>query len=159
MAQQQYTINLTTIKETRNAYLRTINIHRKDKRPIEIEEIEHIANEYVPDDCKSIIRALNIKSWSTLKSLSEDHINIQSYNDYYKGKVTDPTKFEKFIQLSITVTGNQTCPPGAPFYAPGSLFHAPGLLSCDPGAFCALGSTFCTPTKIISTSYHQPIYF
>ena len=103
MAQQRYTINLTAIKETRNAYLRTINIHRRDKRPIEIEEIQHIANEYVPDNCKSIIRALNIKSWSTLKSLSEDNMNIQSYNDYFKGKVSDPTKFDKFIQLSITV--------------------------------------------------------
>ena len=103
MAQQRYTINLTAIKETRNAYLRTINIHRRDKRPIEIEEIQNISNEYVPEDCKSIIRALNIKSWSTLKSLSEDNINIQSYNDYFKGKVSDPTKFDKFIQLSITV--------------------------------------------------------
>jgi len=103
MAQQQYTINLTAIKETRNAYLRTINIHRRDKRPIEIEEIQNISNEYVPEDCKSIIRALNIKSWSTLKSLSEDNINIQSYNDYFKGKVSDPSKFDKFIQLSITV--------------------------------------------------------
>ena len=103
MAQQSYTINLTAIKETRNAYLRTINIHRRDKRPIEIEEIQNISNEYVPEDCKSIIRALNIKSWSTLKSLSEDNINIQSYNDYFKGKVSDPSKFDKFIQLSITV--------------------------------------------------------
>ena len=99
----QYTINLTNIKETKNAYLRTINIHRRDKRPIEIEEIENIANEYVPNGSKSIIRALNIKSWSTLKGLSEDNINIQSYENYFKGKVTDPTKFEKFFQLSITV--------------------------------------------------------
>ena len=99
----QYTINLTNIKETKNAYLRTINIHRRDKQPIEIEEIENIANEYVPNGSKSIIRALNIKSWSTLKGLSEDHINIQSYENYFKGKVTDPTKFEKFFQLSITV--------------------------------------------------------
>ena len=103
MAQQQYTINLTNIKQTNNAYLRTINIHRRDKQPIEIVEIENIANEYVPDDCKSIIRALNIKSWSTLKGLSEDNINIQSYENYFKGKVSDPTKFEKFFQLSITV--------------------------------------------------------
>ena len=103
MAQQRYTINLTAIKGTRNAYLRTINIHRRDKRPIEIEEIQNISNEYVPENCKSIIRALNIKSWSTLKSLSEDNINIQSYNDYFKGKVSDPSKFDKFIQLSITV--------------------------------------------------------
>ena len=103
MAQQQYTINLTNIKETNKAYLRTINIHRRDKQPIEIDEIENIANEYVPDDCKSIIRALNIKSWSTLKGLSEDNINIQSYENYFKGKVSDPTKFEKFFQLSITV--------------------------------------------------------
>lgn len=104
MAQeQQYTINLTDIKETNKAYLRTINIHRTDKRPIEIEEIEHISNEYVPDGCKSIVRALNVKSWSTLKGLSEDNINIQSYENYFKGKVSDPTKFEKFYQLSITV--------------------------------------------------------
>ena len=100
---QQYTINLTNIKETNKAYLRTINIHRRDKRPIEIEEIEHIANEYVPNGSKSTIRALNIKNWCTLKGLSEDNINIQSYENYFKGKVTDPTKFEKFFQLSITV--------------------------------------------------------
>ena len=99
----QYTINLTNIKETNKAYLRTINIHRRDKKPIEIEEIQHISNEYVPENCKSIVRALNIKSWSTLKSLSEDNINIQSYEDYFKGKVSDPTKFEKFFQLSLTV--------------------------------------------------------
>jgi hypothetical protein len=99
----QYTINLTNIKETNKAYLRTINIHRRDKKPIEIEEIQHISNEYVPENCKSIVRALNIKSWSTLKSLSEDNINIQSYEDYYQGKVSDPTKFEKFFQLSLTV--------------------------------------------------------
>jgi hypothetical protein len=40
-------------------------------------------------------------------------------------------------------------PPGHLFLPWGSPFHAPGLLSCDPGAsFCALGSTFCTPTKL-----------
>jgi hypothetical protein len=100
---QQYKVNLTDIKETKSAFLRTINIHRRDKTPIEIEEIQHIANEYVPNGCKSIIRALNIKSWSTLKGLSEDNLNIQSYADYYQGKVSDPTKFEKFFQLSITV--------------------------------------------------------
>ena len=103
MMNQQYTINLTNIKETNKAYLRTINIHRRDKKPIEIEEIQNISNNYVPDGCKSIVRALNIKSWSTLKSLSEDNINIQSYADYYQGKVSDPTKFEKFFQLSLTV--------------------------------------------------------
>ena len=100
---QQYTINLTNIKETNKAYLRTINIHRRDKRPIEIEEIENIANEYVPNGSKSTIRGLNIKNWCTLKGLSEDNINIQSYENYFKGKVSDPTKFEKFFQLSITV--------------------------------------------------------
>ena len=103
MMNQQYTINLTNIKETNKAYLRTINIHRRDKKPIEIEEIQNISNNYVPENCKSIVRALNIKSWSTLKSLSEDNINIQSYEDYFKGKVSDPTKFEKFLQLSICV--------------------------------------------------------
>ena len=103
MMNQQYTINLTNIKETNKAYLRTINIHRRDKKPIESEEIQNISNNYVPDGCKSIVRALNIKSWSTLKSLSEDNINIQSYADYYQGKVSDPTKFEKFFQLSLTV--------------------------------------------------------
>ena len=103
MMNQQYTINLTNIKETNKAYLRTINIHRRDKKPIEIEEIQNISNNYVPDGCKSIVRALNIQSWCTLKSLSEDNINIQSYADYYQGKVSDPTKFEKFLQLSICV--------------------------------------------------------
>ena len=65
-----------------------------------------------------------------------------------------------YLILLGIFTGNQTCPPGAPFYAPGSPFHAPRLLYCDHGAsFCALGSTFCTPTNIIYLIYQKPIFF
>ena len=65
-----------------------------------------------------------------------------------------------------TLTGNQTCHPGAPFCTPGVTFLCPGVtfscpgsLSCDQGAsFCALGSTFCAPHLLhLSTTGHARI--
>ena len=98
----RYVMNLTDIKETKSSYIRTINLHRRDKKPIEIDEIRRINNKYIPENSKSIIRGLNSLQWWTLKSLNED-LNVQNYEDYFQGRVSDSTKFEKFYQLSITV--------------------------------------------------------
>jgi len=101
--QNKYNMNLTEIKETTNAFQRTINLHRKDKKPIEINEIKKMYEKFIPAGTKCIIRGLNNVQWYTLKNLAEDNLNLQSYEDYWINKVKDSTKFEKFFQLSITV--------------------------------------------------------
>jgi hypothetical protein len=103
MANNRYDMSLTKIKEFQNSQERTINLHRKDNRPIEIAEITNICEKFIPNDAKYMVRALNAKSWVTLKGFSEPDINLMEYQDYYKNKVADPSKFDKFFQLSVTV--------------------------------------------------------
>ena len=101
--QNKYIMNLTEIKESTRAFQRTINLHRRDKKPIEIDEIKKIYDKYIPAGSKCIIRALNNVQWYTLKSLNEDDLNLKEYTEYWNNKVKDATKFEKFFQLSICV--------------------------------------------------------
>jgi hypothetical protein len=102
MANTKYDMSLTTIKEFQNSQERTINLHRKDNKPIEIAEITNICTKFIPDDAKYMIRALSPKSWMTLKGFNTE-LNLIEYQDYYKNKVADPSKFDKFFQLVITV--------------------------------------------------------
>ncbi len=52
-----------------------------------------------------------------------------------------PTKWRRSLGIKPATPRQIFVPPESPFYAP-------GLLSCDQASFCALGSTFCTPTKL-----------
>jgi len=99
----KYDIKLTEIKETAYSFTRTLNLHRKDNKPLEIKEIKKIFEKYIPNGSKSIIRGMNSMQWYTLKSLSDNDLNAKDYQDYFQGKVQDPTKFDKFLMLSITV--------------------------------------------------------
>ena len=99
----KYDIKLTEIKETNKSFTRTLNLHRKDKKPLEIKEIKKIFDKYIPKDSKSIIRGLNSMQWFTIKKLSDNDLNAKDYEDYFINKVQDPTKFDKFFQLSISV--------------------------------------------------------
>ena len=53
-------------------------------------------------DAKIMIRGLNADKWNTLKGYSTD-LNIEDFEDYYKNKVSDTSKFEYFTQLEISV--------------------------------------------------------
>lgn len=99
----KYDIKLTEIKETTKSFTRTLNLHRKDNKPLEIKEIKKIFDKYIPANTKCVMRGLNSMQWFTIKSLSENDLNVKDYQDYYQGKVIDPTKFDKFFQLSISV--------------------------------------------------------
>jgi hypothetical protein len=70
---------------------------------LEIKEIKKIFDKYIPKDSKSIIRGLNSMQWFTIKKLSDNDLNAKDYEDYFINKVQDPTKFDKFFQLSISV--------------------------------------------------------
>jgi hypothetical protein len=98
----RYDMSLTKIKDFQHSQERTINLHRKDNKPIEINEIINICQKFIPDDAKYMIRALSPKSWMTLKGFNTT-LNLIEYQDYYKNVVADPSKFDKFFQLSVTV--------------------------------------------------------
>jgi len=53
-------------------------------------------------NAKIMIRGLNADKWSTLKGFSTD-LNIEDFEDYYKNKVNDSSKFEYFTQLEVSV--------------------------------------------------------
>jgi hypothetical protein len=53
-------------------------------------------------EIRTSIRAVNNQRMFTLKALHGD-LNIQDFDDYYKNKVKDVNKFEKFSQVYITV--------------------------------------------------------
>ena len=53
-------------------------------------------------EIRTSIRAMNNNRMFTLKTLSGD-LNIQEFDDYYKNKVKNVNKFEKFSQVYITV--------------------------------------------------------
>ena len=98
----KYDIELTEIKETPKSYTRVINLHRKDNKPLEIKDIKKIYDKYIPKGTKCIIRGMNSMQWFTIKSLSENDLNLTDYEDYWVNKVKDSSKFDKFYTLSIS---------------------------------------------------------
>ena len=98
----KYDIELTEIKETPKSYTRAINLHRKDNKPLEIKDIKKIYDKFIPKGTKCIIRGMNSMQWFTIKSLSENDLNLTDYEDYFQSRVADPKKFDKFYTLSIS---------------------------------------------------------
>jgi hypothetical protein len=54
------------------------------------------------EDIKIAVRGLNVEKWNTLKGYDSE-LNIQDFADYYRNRVEDPSKFEMFNQLQITI--------------------------------------------------------
>lgn len=48
-----------------------------------------------------MVRGLGLDKWTTLKGLNSE-LNAKEYEDYFKNKVKDVSKFTKFFQLQIT---------------------------------------------------------
>jgi hypothetical protein len=94
--------NFTDGKQT------TFQFSRKDKHQIDVPEVKKILASFENkakaenDNIKIMIRALNADKWNTLKAFNTD-LDITDFEEYYKDKVHDMEKFEKFNQLQITV--------------------------------------------------------
>jgi len=87
----------------------TYQFTRKDNKPnIDIDVLDDIINglekqaEKKGENIKIMVRALNCQRWFTLKGFDET-LNVQDFDDYYKGKVQKTEKFEKFSQLQVTI--------------------------------------------------------
>ena len=88
----------------------TVNIYRRDNGQLDTPELVNIYQQFeirLRNDphAKIIVRGLNANRWFTLKGLNTA-LNIQSFEDYYRGRVQFPSRFEKWrvIQLIIRST-------------------------------------------------------
>ena len=95
----------TTFK---NSNRTTVQINRNDKKQMDVSDVQELVNGLEStatkkkEKVKILVRALLIDKWITLKGY-DDELDIEDFEEYYRNKVADPSKFEKFIQLQISV--------------------------------------------------------
>ena len=49
-----------------------------------------------------MVRALLVDKWITLKGYDQE-LDLMDFDEYYENKVADSSKFDKFIQLQVSV--------------------------------------------------------
>ena len=98
-----YTTTVLAKKEFVDSTQTTMKIHRNNKHNITPTEIQMLTKnllEKAPKNTKLRIRGLGIDSWHNLKTFDDD-LNVQDYDEYYKGKVKDTGKFTNFSQIEM----------------------------------------------------------
>ena len=88
----------------------TAKIIKNKKKKITISDIQKLSDnlydkaEQQNKPMKLMIRALGSDGWKTLKGMHEDEMMSQDeYDDYFRNKVEDVSKFNKFHQLQFYV--------------------------------------------------------
>ncbi len=95
-------------------------IYKKNLTPMTSDELKKISSmllkkgkvgtdfniagnsEKITADSPVSIQALNPASWRTIKAFGKG-VNYMDEDDYYEGKVKDPSKFKQYYQASITI--------------------------------------------------------
>ena len=99
----KYKSVITETKNFANVTETTMQISRTDGKGIDVDEFENFyAGIRRNTDSKLVVRALNNQRWFTFKGYSDDELNIDSFEDYYKNKVSETGKFENFSIIQIT---------------------------------------------------------
>ena len=99
----KYKSVITETKNFANVTETTMQISRANGRGIDVDEFENIyAGLRQKTNSKLVVRALNGQRWFTFKGYSDDELNIDSFEDYYKNKVSETGKFENFSIIQIT---------------------------------------------------------
>ena len=99
----KYNSVITDTKNFANVTETTLQISRTNGRGIDVDEFQNIyAGLRQKTDSKLVVRALNGHHWYTFKGYSDDELNIDSFEDYYKNKVSETGKFENFSIIQIT---------------------------------------------------------
>ena len=82
-------------------------INTKDKKTyLDYEDVELVASELKSKFPNKRIQVRGLaEKWKVLKPYDRDVIKEQDFDDYFKGKVEDTTKFKKFSQLLIFIGG------------------------------------------------------
>ena len=69
----------------------------------DMQKILKIVEEGLGPHDNVMVRALNGQRFFTFKKYSDSQLKVQDFNDYYKNKVSETAKFEKFEYIEITV--------------------------------------------------------
>mmetsp|Transcript_4229 Transcript_4229/g.5580 ORF Transcript_4229/g.5580 Transcript_4229/m.5580 type:complete len:92 (-) Transcript_4229:109-384(-) len=87
----------------------TLQLLKKKNKKITYKDVKGISK-YLQDEAdkkgqniKYGIKALAIDQWKTLKSMDNEMITEEDYDDYFVNKVSNVSKFNKFEQLQIYV--------------------------------------------------------
>ena len=92
----------------KNSAKTTVQISKSNKTEMDVKDVEDLVNgletvaKQKKEKVKIMVRALLNDKWTTLKGYDED-LDLMEFEEYYKNKVANPSKFKKFIQLQISV--------------------------------------------------------
>ena len=88
---------------------KTININKKHKGKIDMDEIKKIGQIFINKmkdkhnkDIELVIRGMGILGMRTLKGKNDDIDDILSEEDYLRGRPKHETKFQEFTQLEFS---------------------------------------------------------
>ena len=92
----------------KNSTKTTVQISKSNKSEMDVKDVEDLVNgletvaKQKKEKIKIMVRALLIDKWITLKGYDED-LDLMEFEDYYANKVVNSSKFNKFIQLQISI--------------------------------------------------------
>lgn len=102
-------ISKSKVTKSKRFSEKTIVFHRADKQAtIDGTDIEQVLSQIEDEaeeqgkDISVVVRAMAKDRWLTLKGL-QDELNVMDAEDYYRGRVHDPSEFTKFHMLELTI--------------------------------------------------------
>ena len=107
--------NILNVQEIENKYFKNkggdnyhkkvYHINRKDEKTINSvlfrDIYDNFANKYGSKNV--MVRALNNTQMFTFKGFGETSLNFENFNEYFENRVKDPSKFEYFYNIEMSV--------------------------------------------------------
>ena len=102
----KYRSEVTQVRDFSRTIETTLTISRSSKlKQLDVNEVRNILvniQSSLGPDAKIMIRGMNAQRFFTFKSFADDELQITDFEDYYKNKVEDTEKFEKFSFIQVT---------------------------------------------------------
>lgn len=88
-------------KETERVY----NTIKGDKEDLTVDEINYMYNDLLKQFTHDqiMVRVFGITHNFTIKSYADRELNLLSYDDYFRNRVKDISKFQMFFKVEITI--------------------------------------------------------
>jgi hypothetical protein len=92
----------------KNSTKTTVQINKTNKTQMEVSDVSEIVKGLQAvankkgEKVKIMVRALLVDKWITLKGYDQE-LDLMDFGEYYENKVADSSKFDKFIQLQVSI--------------------------------------------------------
>jgi hypothetical protein len=104
--QTKYISRVTQVRDFPGTIERTLTISRSSKsKQLDTDDVHSILTNIqksLGPDAKIMIRGMNAQRFFTFKSFADDELQLIDFDEYYKNKVHDTEKFEKFSFIQVT---------------------------------------------------------